>query len=186
MKSRLPLKLVQEWASYFGVLKGIAKMNWHRNDKNYIFSQNFVRRFQCKVRREDIFKPTIGNESLYEISNDNGVKNSELCHIQKLIVKSIMSSHHDIHKFIWTCPDRKTHNQIDHILIDMRQHSSILDVWLFRAGDCDTGSEKTMHRVRMERFNLKKLNGVEGKEPCHILISNRLAALENLDTWGGY
>jgi hypothetical protein len=29
--------------------------------------------FSAKVGREDIFKPTIGNESLHEISNDNGV-----------------------------------------------------------------------------------------------------------------
>jgi hypothetical protein len=30
--------------------------------------------FNAKVGREDIFKPTIGNESLHETSNDNGVK----------------------------------------------------------------------------------------------------------------
>jgi hypothetical protein len=29
--------------------------------------------FNAKVGREDIFKPTIGNESSHEISNDNGV-----------------------------------------------------------------------------------------------------------------
>jgi hypothetical protein len=28
----------------------------------------------AKVGREDIFKQTIGNESLHEISNDNGVR----------------------------------------------------------------------------------------------------------------
>jgi hypothetical protein len=28
----------------------------------------------AKVGREDIFEPTIGNESLYEIRNDNGVR----------------------------------------------------------------------------------------------------------------
>jgi hypothetical protein len=30
--------------------------------------------FDAKVGREDIFKPTVGNESLYEISNNNGVR----------------------------------------------------------------------------------------------------------------
>jgi hypothetical protein len=34
----------------------------------------------------------------------------------------------------------------------------------------------------MERFNLKKINEVEGNEQYHIEISNRFAALENLDT----
>jgi hypothetical protein len=32
----------------------------------------------------------------------------------------------------------------------------------------------------MERFNLKKLNEVEGKEQFHVEVSNRFAALEEL------
>jgi hypothetical protein len=36
--------------------------------------------FSAKVGKVDIFKPTIGNESLHEISNDNG-SSSKLCHI---------------------------------------------------------------------------------------------------------
>jgi hypothetical protein len=30
--------------------------------------------FNAKVGREDIFKPIIGNESVHEASNDNGVR----------------------------------------------------------------------------------------------------------------
>jgi hypothetical protein len=30
--------------------------------------------FNAKVGRKDIFKPTIGNESLHKISNDNGIR----------------------------------------------------------------------------------------------------------------
>jgi hypothetical protein len=34
----------------------------------------------------------------------------------------------------------------------------------------------------MERFNLKKLKEVEGKEQYSVEVSNRFAALEDLDT----
>jgi hypothetical protein len=34
----------------------------------------------------------------------------------------------------------------------------------------------------MERFNLKKLNKVEGKEQFCVEVTNRFAALEDLDT----
>jgi hypothetical protein len=37
------------------------------------------------------------------------------------------------------------------------------------------------HTFRTERFNLKKLNKVEGKEKYHVEVSNRLEALEDLD-----
>jgi hypothetical protein len=33
----------------------------------------------------------------------------------------------------------------------------------------------------MERFNLKKLNEVEGKEQFHVEVSNGFEALEDLD-----
>ncbi|PNF27030.1 hypothetical protein B7P43_G10398 [Cryptotermes secundus] len=152
--------------------------------------------FNAKVGREDIFKPTIGNESLHEISNDNGVRVVNFAASKNLTVKSTMFPHRNIRKFIWTSPDGKIYSQIDRILIDRRQHSSILDVRSFRAADCDTDhylvvakvrerlavTKQTTHRVHLERFNLKKLNEVEGKEQYSVEISNRFAALENLDT----
>jgi hypothetical protein len=41
---------------------------------------NILLDFNSKVGREDISKPTIGNESLHEISNDNGVRVETLPH----------------------------------------------------------------------------------------------------------
>ncbi|PNF32224.1 hypothetical protein B7P43_G18020 [Cryptotermes secundus] len=134
--------------------------------------------FNDKVGREDIFNPTIGNESLHEISNDNGIRVVNFATSKNFTVKSTMFPHRNIHTFTWTSHEGKIHNQIDHILTDRRRQSSIFDVRSFRAADCDTDhylvvakvrerlavSKQTTHRVHMERFNLKKLNEVEGKE----------------------
>ena len=88
--------------------------------------------FNAEVGREKIFKPTIGNESLHQYSNDNGVRIVNFCNIGNSVVKSTMFPQRNIRKNTWTSTDRKTHNQIDHILIDRRRHSSILDVQSFR------------------------------------------------------
>jgi hypothetical protein len=88
--------------------------------------------FNAKVAREDIFKPTIGNESLHETSNDNGIRVVNFATSKHLVVKSTMFSHRRIHKYTWTSPDGKTHNQIDHVLVNRRRQSSILDVRSFR------------------------------------------------------
>ena len=50
----------------------------------------------------------------------------------------MMFPHRNIYQHIWTSPDEKSHNQTDHISIDRRWHSSILDVRFFKGGDCDT------------------------------------------------
>jgi endonuclease/exonuclease/phosphatase family metal-dependent hydrolase len=101
-----------------------------------------------KVCREDIFKPTIGNESLHEISNDNGVRVVNFATSKNLIVESAMFPHRSIPKHTWTSPDGNTHNQIDHILIDRRRHSSVLDVRSFRAADCDTDHYLVEAKIR--------------------------------------
>jgi hypothetical protein len=41
--------------------------------------------------------------------------------------------------------------------------------------------KQRLHRFHVERFSLRKLNGVAGKEKYRDEVSNRFAALENLD-----
>jgi len=146
--------------------------------------------FNAKVENENIFKPTIGNESLHQHSNDNGVRIVTFAASKNLVVKSTMFPHRNIHKYTWTSPDGKTDNQIDHKLIDRRRHSSILDVRSFReAGGKVVAKLRERLAVRKqaaqkfdgERFNLRKLNELGVKEKCQIEITNRFAALENLN-----
>jgi len=94
--------------------------------------------FNAKVGREYIFKPTTGNESLYQNGNDNGVRIVKFATSKESIVNTTFP-HLNIHKYISTSPNWKTHNQNDHVLmIDRRWHSSIADVRSFRGAKCDT------------------------------------------------
>jgi len=84
----------------------------------------------------------------------------------------MMFPQRNIHKYTWTSPDGKTHQQIDHILIDRRRHSSILDVRYFRGAECDSDhylvvakvmerlskSKQAAQKFDVERFNLRKLS----------------------------
>ena len=49
--------------------------------------------FNTKVGRENIFKPTVGNESLHQDSNDNGVRIVNFTTSKNLVVKSMMFPH---------------------------------------------------------------------------------------------
>ena len=104
--------------------------------------------FNAKVGREKIFKPTIGNESLHQHSNDNGVRIVNFATSKNLVVKSTMFPHRNIHKYTWTSPDGKNHNQINHILIDRSRHSSILDARSFRGADCDIDHYLVVEKLR--------------------------------------
>jgi endonuclease/exonuclease/phosphatase family metal-dependent hydrolase len=111
--------------------------------------------FNAKVGRDDIFKPTIGNESLHEIRNDNGVMLVHFDTSKNLRVKSTKFPHRTIHKYTWTSPDGETHNQIDHVLVDRRRHSKVFDVPSFRAADCNSDHYLVVANVR-ERLAVNK------------------------------
>jgi hypothetical protein len=131
--------------------------------------------FNAKLGGENIFKSTIGNDSLHQDSNDNDARVVNFITSKNLVVKSTMFPHPNIHKYTWTSPDGKTVNQIDHVLIDRRWHSSILNVQSFRGADCNTDHWLVVAKVRerlavsrqaaqkfdVERFNLKKLSELE-------------------------
>jgi hypothetical protein len=100
--------------------------------------------FNAKVGREDIFKLTIGNENLHEIT-------------------LIMRKHSSVH-------DDQSFREAGY---DNVHYLMVGKVWETIA--------VIKQRFLMERFNLKKLNEVESKEK-YVEVSNRSAALEDLDT----
>jgi len=54
--------------------------------------------FNAKVGRENVFKATIGNDSLHQHCNANGVRIVTFATSKNLVVKSSMFPHRNIHK----------------------------------------------------------------------------------------
>jgi len=103
--------------------------------------------FNAKVRRYYIFKSTIGNKGLHQDSNDN-VRIVNFATSKNLVVKSTMFPYRNIHKLAWTSTNGKIHDQIGHILIDRRWHSSILDVRSIGGADGDTDHYLVVAKLR--------------------------------------
>jgi hypothetical protein len=55
--------------------------------------------YNVKVGRENIFKQTIGNEILHEVSNDSGARVVKFATFKNLLVKITMFLHHNVHKY---------------------------------------------------------------------------------------
>jgi len=139
-------------------------------------------------------KPTIGQESLFQDCGDNEVRLVIIATSQILVVRSTVFPHRNNHKYIWPTPDGKTHNQIDHVLIDRRWHLSVRDVRSYWVADCNSDryllfvkfreslavSTQATQRFDRQRFNRSKLNQLAVRKQYHIEITNSFQALENL------
>ena len=157
--------------------------------------------FNAKVRRETTFKPALQNENQHQDSNDYGFIIVNVATSKNLVVKSKMFPHRDIHKYNPNSLDGKTHFLVDHILIDRKRQSSIIDVRSFRGADCDADHYLVVTKVRErlavnkhaaqrldgERFNLRKLKDLEVKKQYEIKALRNVSydddtnrALENI------
>jgi hypothetical protein len=96
-----------------------------------------------------------------------------------------MFPHRNTHKYTGTSPEGKTHNRIDHFLIDRRRHSITSDVRSPRGTDCDTDhymvvtkvrerlalSKRAARKIDMQRFSLKNLT--KGKLKNSIILQSQ-------------
>jgi hypothetical protein len=94
--------------------------------------------FTAKLRRDNIFKLIIRDESPHQDSNDNGVRIVNFAATKSYLLRAESSRTETFLNSIFAYPYQKTHNQIDHILIDSRWHYSIIHIRYVRGADCDT------------------------------------------------
>ena len=87
--------------------------------------------------------------------NNNGQRLVDFAVAKNMVVSSTCFPHKEIHKQTWRSPDGKINNQIDHILIDKRNASSMLDMKSCRGASSDSDRYLVRGRYRCKIANSK-------------------------------
>jgi hypothetical protein len=111
--------------------------------------------WNAKVGREEIYQGLIRRHRIHLNCSNNGQKLVGFVAAKNMVVTSACFPHKEIHKQTWGSPDGKTNNQNDHILIDKRNASSMLDVKSCRGASSDCDHYLVRGRYRCKIANSK-------------------------------
>ena len=67
--------------------------------------------------------------------NDNGERLCDFCSANGLVITGTIFPHKVIHKLTWRSTDKKTVHQIDHVMVNGRMRTSILEARMMRGAD---------------------------------------------------
>lgn len=146
--------------------------------------------FNAKVGNDNSNnKREMGRHGLGEMNN-NGERLLQTCSEHDLVITGTLFQHKNIHKATWVSPDKKTKNQIDHIMINGKYKKSITDTKVSRGADIASDHYMVISKVKLklqrtdkktklerERFNTKRLQQGVYKEKFQLQIRNRFQVL---------
>jgi hypothetical protein len=115
----------------------------------------------AKTGREEAHQSAAGKETLHELCNINGWRLVDFATMEDMKVISIYLQRKNTHKETWLSPVGTTSNQTDHVLIQARHRSTLLDVRSCR--EADSHSDHYMIKIRSRQRKTSKNKKSGGK-----------------------
>jgi hypothetical protein len=81
-----------------------------------------------------------------------------------MVIGSTMFNHKDIHKMTWKSPDGNIFNQIDHLIIDARHLSNLMDVRSYRGANIDSDHYLVISKIRNRISHVRKKYGAQARK----------------------
>ena len=138
----------------------------------------------------------VGKEVLQGERSDNRESFASSCAVNNMAVVTTQFKQKDIHKYTWTSPDGRTRNQIDHIAVNGKFRSSILNARAYRGADigsdhnlviCDMKlklSKVVKKANRTKKFDTLKLQARAVRDSFVLTLKNRFSCLQETDDGG--
>jgi Reverse transcriptase (RNA-dependent DNA polymerase) len=148
----------------------------------------------AQVGREGVFKSIIGSHSLHKESNDNGIRLINFAAMMNMVVSSTRFQRKNIHKHTFAPVRGGKKTQIDHILIDGRHATDVLNVRTYKCTHLDFEHHDSDHyllgakiRARIsnigrsratkcQRFDVAKLSSGEVKKSFNEKLEEELTS----------
>ncbi|XP_067619871.1 craniofacial development protein 2-like [Eurosta solidaginis] len=156
---------------------------WPRHDIQVVLGD-----FNARVGKEGVFGPTVGKFSLHNETSPNGLRLIDFAGARNMVISSTRFMHKKIHQATWLSPDRNTRNQIDHVVIDGRHASSVLDVRTIRGPNIDSDhylvaakirtrlrAAKTMEQKTQGKLDVEKLQSKQTANDFATRLSHLLS-----------
>ncbi|XP_062611962.1 uncharacterized protein LOC134273760 [Saccostrea cucullata] len=130
----------------------------------------------------------MGKQGLGEC-NSSGERLCTFCQENNLIIGGTIFMHKDIHKTTWNSPDGHTKNQIDHVIINKRWRSSLLDVVAKQGAGVGSDHSLVLAKVKLKLrksrkkdqrpppINIQKLKDPKVMKSFQLKVQNKFEAL---------
>ncbi|XP_058817605.1 uncharacterized protein LOC131680905 [Topomyia yanbarensis] len=113
----------------------------------------------AQVGHEEEFRPTIEKFRAHQLTNENGLRLIDFA--ASKAIRSTFSQHSLPYHYTWRSP-QQTESQIDHVLIEGRYSSDIIDVRTYRGANVDSDHYLVMVKLRPK---LSVMNHVRYRRP---------------------
>ena len=110
----------------------------------------------AQIGKEAIYYPTIGEKAFHQESNENGKRLINFATSRNMVSGTKLFQHKEIHKITCRSADVHYFSQIDHLLIDSRHVSHLLDVGSHRYANVDSDNFLIVSHIRARISNAKK------------------------------
>ncbi|XP_058449454.1 craniofacial development protein 2-like [Malaya genurostris] len=84
---------------------------------------------------------------IHQLTNENGLRLIDVAASKNMAIRSTFFQHSLSYRYTWRSP-QQTESQIDHVLIDGRHFSDIIDVRTYRGANVDSNHYLVMVKLR--------------------------------------